>query len=127
MTMGGSADVAFLDGAGPVGVVEDAVVVDVEVGESLANAGSVEIGPHDTDEGNLGARSAQHGGDAAGPAQALFALVGVQQDDGGFLTDTLGVAPYIAVQHQIAQHQDMRLAEVLDKLYQVRRHAILHD
>ena len=67
----------------------------------------------------LGARAREHGGHAAGAAEALLAAVGVQQDDRRFLADALGVAPDVAVEHQVADDQHARLAEVLHQLDQV--------
>ena len=47
---------------------------------SLANAVAVGVGADDAGQADAGAEGAQHGGDAAGAAEPLFALVGVQQD-----------------------------------------------
>ena len=71
---------------------------------------------------DLGLQRPQHGGDAAGAAEAFLALVGVQQNDRRFLADALGVAPDVAVEHQIADDQHARLAEVLHQFDQIGVH-----
>ena len=120
----GPADVAFLDGAGPVRIGDDALVIDAEVGEHLANAAAVGVGADDAGQGHARAEGAQHGGDAAGAAQPFLALVGVQQDDRRLLADALGVAPDVAVEHQVADHQHARLAEALHQVDQVGGHRV---
>ena len=66
---------------GRSGSVSDAFVVDAQIGQHLADAGAVGVGADDAGQGDLGAQGAQHGGHAAGAAEALLAVVGVQQDD----------------------------------------------
>ena len=68
---------------------------------------------------DAGAEGPQHGGDAAGAAEPFLAPVGVQQDDRRFLADALGVAPDVAVEHQVADHQHARLAQTLHQIDQV--------
>ncbi len=125
MAVLGPADVAFLDGAGPIRIDQDGLVVDAKVEQRPANAFAVGIGADDAGQSDPGAERAQHRGDAAGPAQSLLALVGVQQNHRRFLADALGVAPDVAVEHQVADHQHARLAQVLHQFDQVARHGDL--
>src|SRR5262249_46512130 len=99
-----------------------ALVVDAQIGQGLADAAAVGVGADDAGDGDAGAQGAEHGGDAAGAAELLLAAVRVQQDDGRLLADARGVAPDVAVQHQVADHQHARLAEVLDEINQVGGH-----
>ena len=122
MAVLGPADVAFLDRAGPVGVDQDRLVVDAVIEQHLADAAAVGVGADDAGQGRLGAEGAEHGGDAAGAAEPLLAPVGVQQDDRRFLADALGVAPDVAVEHQVADDQHARLAQLLHQVDQVGGH-----
>ena len=56
------------------------------------------------------------------PPEPFFALVGVQQNDRRFLADALGVAPDVAIEHDVADHQHARLAETLHQIDQVGGH-----
>src|SRR5262245_2769338 len=114
MAMLGPADVAFLDRGRAVNVGEHGVVVDAEIGEDLPDAAAVVVVADDTGDGDPGPERAQHGGDAAGAAEAFFALIGAQQDYRRLLADALGVAPYVAVEHEIADDQHARLSQALD-------------
>ena len=116
------ADVALLDRAGPVRVGQDGLVVDALIEQHAADAGAVGVGANDAGQARHGAQSAQQRGYAAGAAEPLLAAVGVQQDDRRFLADALGVAPDVAVEHQVADDQHARLAEVLHQLDQVGGH-----
>src|SRR5262249_28910804 len=118
----GPADVALLDGAGPGGVGQDALVIDAEVAEHLADAAAVGVGADDAGQHDPRAEGAEQGGDAAGAAEALLAAVGLEQQDGRLLADAGGVAPYVAVEHDVADDQHAWLAEVLDQLDQIGTH-----
>jgi hypothetical protein len=61
-------------------------------------------------------------GDTGGSAGPDFLLVGSEHDDRGFWADAFGVAPGVAVEHQVAQDQDPfpgLLAELLEHVVQV--------
>src|SRR5260221_74968 len=80
-------DVALLDGARAGGVGDDALVIDGQVGESLADTGSIGVGADDACDRHLRAESAKHRRDAAGAAEAFLAPLGMQQDDGRLLAN----------------------------------------
>ena len=116
MAMLGLADVAFLDGAGPARVGDDRLMIDGQIGEHLADAAAVVIVADDARQHDFCAKGAQHGGDAAGAAEPFLAPIGLEQDHGRFLADALGVAPYIAIHHRIADDQHARRAEILHQI-----------
>ena len=45
-----------------------------------------------------------------------------EQNDGRFLADSLGVAPGVAIEDQVAQDEHPRTAQVLDEINQMVRH-----
>ena len=102
--------------------VEDGLVADALIEQHSADAVAVGVGPDDAGQGRLGAEGAEQRGDAAGAAEALLAAVGAQEDDRRLLADALGVAPDVAVEHQVADDQHARLAEVLNQLDQIGGH-----
>ncbi len=114
-----SPDVAFLDRRRPLGIHQHRLGVDAQVEQHLPDADSVGVGADDAGQGDAGSEGPQQGGHAAGAAQALLASFGVQQDDGSLLADALGIAPDIAVQHQVADHEHARLAEARHQIEQV--------
>src|SRR5262249_52980463 len=124
MAMLGSADVSFLYRARAGRITEHTIVVDAEIAEHLADALAVRIRSDDACQRTLGPQRAPHRCHAAGPAKAFFALLRAQQNDWRFLADALGVAPDIAIQHQIAHDQHARLAEVLHKVNQLGGHCL---
>src|SRR5262249_41468872 len=105
-------------------VGDDALVIDAEVAQDLADAGPVGVGADDAGQGDPGAEGPQHGGHAAGAAEALLALVGAEEDDGGLLADALGVAPDVAVEHEVADDEDVRLTEALHQVDKVGGHGL---
>jgi hypothetical protein len=121
----GAADVALLDGGGPARVADDPLVVDPLVGQHLADAAAVVVAADDAGQHHPGAERPQHGRHAARAAEPLLAPVGPQQDHRRLLADALGVAPDVAVEHQVAEHQHARLAEVLHQVDQFLGHRSL--
>jgi hypothetical protein len=71
---------------------------------------------------DVGLQTAEHVADVGRAAQAGFALVSPQQDDGGLLADAFGVAPGVAVEDQIAHHQHARAAQTVEQREQVCVH-----
>ena len=116
------ADVSFLDRAGPARIGDDARVVDVQIGENPANACAVGVVADNAGQGHPGAEGAQHGGHAAGPAEPFLAPIGPEENDGRFLADAFGVAPDVAIEHEIADDQHAWLAEALHQIDQFRGH-----
>src|SRR5262249_10915467 len=122
MAVLGPANVAFLDRARPARVGDDCFIIHAEVGEDLTNALAVSIGADDTGEHHPGAQGAEHGGAATGAAKSLLALVGAEEDDRRFLANALGVAPHVAIEHQVAHDQHAWLAKVLHEVNEYRGH-----
>src|SRR5262245_53249850 len=109
-----AADIAFLDSAGPAGIDDDTFVFNSEVAEELTNAFSGVVVSDDADKADASAQGAKHRRHAAGAAQSLLPLISMEKDDGCFLADALGVAPDIAVEHQVAGHEHARLSQTLN-------------
>src|SRR5262249_35172632 len=120
-----SPDVALFDGAGSVRIAEYRFIIDTQVHERSADPFAVGIGPDQAGQGHTRTQSAQQGGHAAGAAESFLALIGVQKNDRRFLTDALGIAPDIAVEHDIANHENARLAEVAYEVRKLARHGDL--
>jgi hypothetical protein len=97
-------------------------VINAEVAEHLARALAIVIGADDASEHDPGTEGTEESGDAAGTAEAFLTAVGLEQQDGRFLADAGGVAPDIAVKHDIADDEDARLSQVLNQLDQFATH-----
>ena len=93
MAMLGPADVALLDRARPAGVGDDALRGRCPGRSASAGCGRRRRRRRRRRPASPGAQGAQHGGDAAGPAQPFLAAVGVQQDDRRLLADALRRRP----------------------------------
>jgi hypothetical protein len=121
MAMLSSADIALLYGAGSVRIAQHRLIIDPEIHEHSTDPFTIGIRPDHAGKGNTRAERSKQCGDAARTAESFLALVGVQENDWRLLTDALGITPDIAVEHDIANHQNARLAKVI---YQVRKVAV---
>src|SRR5262249_40941444 len=118
----GAADVALLDRAWTGRVGEDALRIDAEFREHFADAAAILVGPDDAGEHDAGAEGAEQGGHARSAAEALLAAVGLEEQHRRLLTDAGGVAPDVAVEHDVADDQHARLPEVLHQFDQIAGH-----
>src|SRR5262249_37780131 len=121
------ADVALLHGTRSASIGNNALVLDTEIAKELADARAVGVVTDDAGQRHTRAQRAQHRRHAARPTQPLFALVRVQQDHPRFLADAFGVAPHVAVEHEIADHQHARLAQALHQIYEFGRHTVSRE
>jgi hypothetical protein len=123
VTILGATDVAFLEGCRPVVQRDDRGVIDALLLKELADEVSLAIVPDAPDEGHLGTERSEHRGHARRPAEPMLAMVGSQERDRGFLADALGIAPDIAVEDQVSDHQDAGVSQRLYATDQVEGHA----
>ncbi len=118
-----AADVSFLEGGRPIVQRDDHPVVDLMLGQDPAHEFRFGIPSHGADQANLPAQCPQHRRHARRPAQPVLPLIGSQQRHRRFLADPFGIAPDVAVQDQITDDHDPRLAQVLHATDQVMSHA----
>ena len=121
----GSANVTFLECRGSTFIDNQAFRIDAQIRQQMTDALGAVVGADNADQRDAPAERTQHGSHAAGPAQSLFALVGMQENDRRLLADSLGVSPDVPVQHDVAQDQHARLLQALHQVNQLRRHPCL--
>src|SRR5262245_38912055 len=71
---------------------------------------------------HVGIECRKYRSNACCSAQAFFTTAGTEQNHRGFLADAFGVAPDVAIEDQIAEHQHSRAAEILDDVDQIVVH-----
>ena len=98
----------FLDRGGAISDAKDQAAVDVQIVQQLRDSAAFVIVAHHGGKDRLGAERGQHGGHAAGAAQAVLPALDPQNGNRGFGADPLHVAPDVAVQHHVAHQQHPR-------------------
>ncbi len=102
------ADVAFLERGWPVVEGQHQAVVDPLHRQHPPNQVGFGIAANAAGECDLRTQCPQHGCDAGSAAQAMLALIGPQERHGGFLADSIGKAPDVTVEDQVADDHDAR-------------------
>ncbi len=87
---------------------QQAAGVDVRAGQQPPQSLAVVVVANDAHAGDLRCQSAHHLANVGGAAGPLLARLGPQHNDGRFLADAFGVAPGVAVEDHVAQHQQPR-------------------
>ena len=101
----GLADEAFLDRRGPRGVDQQTLRIDGHIAKQLPHRIAVAVIADDTGVGHFGPQAAEHVAHVARSAQANLAMVDSQHDHRRFLADPIGIAPGIAIENDVSEHQ----------------------
>ncbi len=107
----GAADEAFFRRRRTLGVVEHERIVDAELAQHPAYEATAVVVADHAGQADLGLETSEHVADVGRAAESGFALIGAQQDHGSFLAHAFGVAPGVAVENQIAEHQHARTCQ----------------
>src|SRR6516162_11200074 len=105
MAVLGAADVALLDRARPGRIAQHTLGFDAQVSKHLPNASAVGVRADDARQRDTRSQRAQHHSYAAGAAEAFLPFLRAQENHRRFLTDALGVAPNITIEHEIADDE----------------------
>ncbi len=117
-----AADEALLHRRGPFGVDRAGSAQSTPARSSSARSSRPSTSlPMTPARRHVGLEAAEHVGHVGRSAQPRLAAFLAQQDDGGFLADAFGVAPGVAVEDQVAQHEHPRPAQFLKQIDQMIR------
>ena len=123
MTVLGSPQQPLLDGGRASGLREHALRRYAELPEQFYYLASFRVVSDDGGQCDVDLEGRQHGGHASGPAQPVFLPVDPQHWDRRFGADPVHLAPYVAVEHHVADHQDPGPSGLGEQLDQVAGHA----
>jgi len=84
---------------------------------------------NDADDADGCAQCREVGGDAARAAEAEFFALVMEDGDGGFGGEAFGVAVHVAVEHEVAEEDDVAAREALDEFDEAGGHwiSIVHE
>ena len=116
------AEIALFHRGRAVGIADDAGAIDALAFEFQPDQSAFEVCPDDAGHRHVRIESAEQIGDVRRPAEPDFLPVFAEQNHGGFLADAFGIAPHVAVEDQIPDHQNPGPAQVLNNVNQVVRH-----
>ena len=131
MAVAGAADESLLDRGGARGVGDDRFAIGARGEQQLPQLASGRVVAHHAAARHLGFEPGQHVGHVGGAAGPALAPVGAQHDDRRFLADALGVAPGVAIEDQITQHQATRgwprPSKTCSKSFELMRIPFVHE
>ena len=116
------AEVALLQRGRPVRIADHARAIDALAFEFQPHQSAFEIRADHAGHRHLRIQSAKQVGDVRRPAEPDFLPVFAEQNHRGFLADAFGIAPHVAVEDQIPDHQNPGPAQVLNNVNQMVRH-----
>ena len=115
----GQADESLLDRGGTPSVVEHQLEVGPRPDQQAAQLRSGRVVANHAANGDPGFEPREHVGHIGRAAQACLAPRGAQHDHRCFLADPLGIAPGVTVENQVAQHQNLGVAQLFQHAHQV--------
>lgn len=96
----------LLDSGRPRGVGKDGLVIDARLVQRRAEQFGLGVVSHHSGQRHPCLQASGEEGQAGRPAQAHFLASGVEHQDRGLGTNPIRVAVGIAIEHQVAQHEE---------------------
>ena len=106
-----AANEPFFDGRGTGRCGKQQTGIDSLGGEGPVNLHPIRILADHRRQAGAGPQTSDHVGDIGGSPQSAFVLVRTQENDRRFLANPFGVAPEIAVENRVPQHEGGGVAE----------------